>query len=139
MTKNTLSNKKRYVPVYFKIEHKAFVIECGRINYDQANEYIANIMKSIPELKKLDSDDFCGFDWDIDFQIHPNIGFSNSPIFSKITISSEEHFNTVLCKARTCNGCFRKIKNGKCKDLFIRENIGKVFFADKYKDDSQRG
>ena len=139
MTKKIAQNKKRFVPVYLKTEGVPFFIECGRLNYDQVGEYITNITKSISELKKLNSDDFCSFDWDIDFQLYPNIKFSNCPIFSKIILSTEGRFNSVLCKARTCNGCFRKIKSGKCKDLFIRENIGKVFFVDKYKDDCQRG
>lgn len=30
--------------------------------------------------------------------------------------------------------CFNNIKNGKCTDSFIIENIGKKFFADKYQD-----
>jgi len=30
--------------------------------------------------------------------------------------------------------CFNNIKNGKCIDPFVIENIGKKFFADKYKD-----
>ena len=36
------------------------------------------------------------------------------------------------------NQCFRNIENGKCKDPFIVENIGKVFFANKYKENNQR-
>ena len=30
--------------------------------------------------------------------------------------------------------CFNNIRNGKCTDAFIIENVGKKFFADKYKD-----
>jgi len=37
-----------------------------------------------------------------------------------------------LCQARSCSGCFRNIKLGKCKDPFVIENIGKIFFPDKY-------
>ena len=37
-----------------------------------------------------------------------------------------------LCGARTGHGCFRKIKKGECKDPFVIENIGKVFWPDKY-------
>lgn len=44
-----------------------------------------------------------------------------------------------LCKARKYSGCMRKIKNGTCKNPFIRDNIGKMFFPDKYKGDNQRG
>ena len=34
--------------------------------------------------------------------------------------------------------CFRNIENGKCKDPFVVENIGKVFFEKKYKENNQR-
>ena len=37
-----------------------------------------------------------------------------------------------LCGARGVGGCFRKIKKGECKDQFVIENIGKVFWPDKY-------
>ena len=37
-----------------------------------------------------------------------------------------------LCGARSVGGCFRKLKKGECKDPFVIENIGKVFWPDKY-------
>lgn len=37
-----------------------------------------------------------------------------------------------LCSARGVGGCFRKLKKGECRDPFVIENIGKVFFPDKY-------
>ena len=37
-----------------------------------------------------------------------------------------------LCGARGVGGCFRKLKRGECEDPFVIENIGKVFFPDKY-------
>ena len=37
-----------------------------------------------------------------------------------------------LCGVRTVHGCFRKLKQGECKDPFVIENIGKVFWPDKY-------
>jgi len=37
---------------------------------------------------------------------------------------------TSICTAKNCA---RKIKNGKCTDPFVIENIGKKFFAYKYK------
>lgn len=37
-----------------------------------------------------------------------------------------------LCSAHTVGGCFRKLKRGECKDPFVIENIGKVFWPDKY-------
>ena len=49
MTKNTLSNKKHFVPVYLRTEGIPFFIECGRINYEQVGEYITKITKSISE------------------------------------------------------------------------------------------
>lgn len=42
-----------------------------------------------------------------------------------------------LCKARTYRGCIRKIRNGTCKNPFVRE-AAKAFFPDKYKDDNQK-
>ena len=51
--------------------------------------------------------------------------------------SIEDGFTSVyglnpLCGARTVHGCFRKLKKGECKDPFVIENIGKVFWPDKY-------
>ncbi len=37
-----------------------------------------------------------------------------------------------LCNVRTLQGCWRKLKMGECKDPFVIENIGEVFFPDKY-------
>lgn len=37
-----------------------------------------------------------------------------------------------LCSAHGVGGCFRKLKKGECKDQFVIENIGKVFWPDKY-------
>lgn len=37
-----------------------------------------------------------------------------------------------LCRVRTLYGCFRKLKKGECKDPFVIENIGKVFFPKQY-------
>lgn len=37
-----------------------------------------------------------------------------------------------LCGVRAVGGCFRKLKRGECKDPFVIENIGKVFWPDKY-------
>ena len=37
-----------------------------------------------------------------------------------------------LCSARDADACLRNIKNGKCRDPFIIENIGTVFFPGKY-------
>ena len=34
--------------------------------------------------------------------------------------------------------CFHNIESGKCEDPFVIENIGKVFFEEKYKDNNQR-
>ncbi len=39
---------------------------------------------------------------------------------------------------RCAKQCYKNIKCGKCKDPFVIENIGKIFFADKYKQDNQR-
>ena len=51
--------------------------------------------------------------------------------------SIEDGISTVyglnpLCGVRAIGGCFRKLKKGECKDPFVIENIGKVFFSDKY-------
>jgi len=37
-----------------------------------------------------------------------------------------------LCNVRTLQGCWRKLKRGECKDPFVIENIGKVFFPGQY-------
>jgi len=43
-----------------------------------------------------------------------------------------------LCKVHKYSGCIRKIRNGTCKNPFIRETIGKVFFPSKYKNNESR-
>ncbi len=34
--------------------------------------------------------------------------------------------------------CIANIQNGKCKDAFVIENIGKLFYAHKYKDNNNQ-
>jgi len=45
------------------------------------------------------------------------------------------NMNNCKCCERDC---FNNIKNGKCTDPFVIENIGKKFFADKYKENNQK-
>ncbi len=40
--------------------------------------------------------------------------------------------------AERAKQCMKNIESGKCKEKFIIENIGKVFFADKYQKDNQK-
>ncbi len=57
------------------------------------------------------------------------------------------HFNpTTKCTAKFHNPststknemCFRQLCNGKCTDEFMINNVGKIFFPDKYKNTNQR-
>lgn len=57
-----------------------------------------------------------------------NIQFCNPGKFGKCDLS----YNPLA-------HCFENIKNGFCRDIYVIENIGKVFFADKYKNNYQRG
>ncbi len=45
------------------------------------------------------------------------------------------NMNNCKCAERDC---LNNIKNGKCVDPFVIENIGKKFFADKYKENNQK-
>ena len=133
-----MKNKERLTPVYLKSSgDNSPVVLC--ISYEHTGEYVAQVMKSISELKKNSNfDDFCVFDWDLELCVYPSIRIPNTPIYSKIKIIGHTlHYNASVCGVRSIEGCFRKIKKGGCngcKDKFIIDNICKVFFADKYQD-----
>jgi len=54
----------------------------------------------------------------------------------QLNLYMTNHSNdTSKCSYRDC---FNNIKNGKCTDAFIIENIGKKFFADKYQNNNTK-
>jgi hypothetical protein len=55
----------------------------------------------------------------------------NDKVYEYLKKLAKQDLSQQHC-ARGVGGCFRKLKRGECKDPFVIENIGKVFFPDKY-------
>lgn len=110
-------------------------LRLGEIPYENALTYIQSFnYTTIP-------DNSCIFEFDIrlnykkDYSTHMNrwtaITTKNELANSQLSICYR--LNTKL-KNCTCSNCLQNIASGKCTDSFIIENIGKKFFADKYKE-----
>lgn len=64
-----------------------------------------------------------------------NLSIKTGKLFDQRLYIDINHFNpdALLCGAKNHKQCAHNIKCGKCKDAFMIQNIGKVFFANKYK------
>jgi len=106
-------------------------LTCGHLPNDQVYGYMD---KSKADAKNTDLCAAYGFA----LLSEPCLIPSGTVTRQTLNITANRFSLKPLCKVRTTNSCIRNIKNGKCKDPFVIENIGKVFFADKYKDNNQR-
>ena len=102
------------------------IMYCGCLPNDKVYEYLEQLKNTVPVSLKCS---YYGFN----LRIYP---YSNSPQY--LRIDANPYVLNPLCKIRSEKGCIRKIKKGTCKNPFIIENIGKIFFADKYKDSKER-
>jgi len=130
-------------PVYFEFKWckndscRFSGCKCGNLPNKEINEYMDKIAQSTLCLRNKKTKTCSNYI--VTHTVNPHIGTSAVYPFEKqITITFDGAY-LPLCKIRTLRGCIRKIKNGTCKDPFMIENVGKVFFANKYKDDNQRG
>ena len=103
-------------------------LSCGYLPNDEIYDYLKNLSKQDlgkPHCARYGFS-FTGYQYD---------GYFKQNLILDATI--EDGISTVyglnpLCGARSVGGCFRKLKKGECKDPFVIENIGKVFWPDKY-------
>ena len=101
---------------------------CGYLPNDQIHAYLEKLAK-----QDVTKEHCASYEFSLN-------GFPYAKSFKKILIvrtrvrvdGDEVYSLSPLCSVRTAGGCFRKIKKGECKDPFIIENIGKVFWPDKY-------
>ena len=125
--KNKKPNTKTQTRVYFGASGYDS-LSCGYLPNDKIYEYLEKLSKQ--DLSK----EHCAR-YGFSFTGCPYDGkFKQTLIVDAII---EEGFTSVyglnpLCGARSVGGCFRKLKRGECKDPFVIENIGKVFWPDKY-------
>ena len=125
--KNKRPNTKTQTRVYFGAPGYDSLL-CGYLPNDKIYDY----------LKKISEQDLsqrhCA-QYGFSFTGYPYDGhFKQNLIIESIIengVCSVYGLNP-LCGARTGHGCFRKLKRGECKDPFVIENIGKVFWPDKY-------
>ena len=113
--------------VYFGVPGWGF-LSCGYMPNEEVYEYLKKLAKQDlgkPHCAQYGFS-FTGYQYD---------GHFKQNLIMDATI--EDGNGTVyglnpLCGARSVGGCFRKLKKGECKDPFVIENIGKVFWPDKY-------
>ena len=105
------------------------MVPIAHIPNDKVYEYL-------DKLKNFHSDtQLCA---SFDIELINRVNKNNFPEKQLLDIIPDSRTHSPLCTARGSSGCIKNIKNGKCLDPFVRENIGKVFFANKYKDDNKR-
>ena len=121
-----MDNAKTQTRVYFRVSGYDS-LSCGYLPNDKIYEYLEKLSKQ--DLGKPHCARY-GFS----FTGYPyNKNFKQTLIIESIIengVCSVYGLNP-LCGARSVGGCFRKLKRGECKDPFVIENIGKVFFPDK--------
>ena len=125
--KNKKSNTKTHTRVYFGAPGYDSLL-CGYLPNDKIYDYLKKLSK-----QNLNQQHCARYGFS--FTGYPyNKNFKQTLIIESIIengVCSVYGLNP-LCGARGVGGCFRKLKRGECKDLFVIENIGKVFFPDKY-------
>ena len=120
-------DKKTQTQVRFGVPGYNF-LSCGYLPNDKIYDYLE-------KLRKQDLGQRHCARYGFSFTGYPSYEghFRQNLIIDAISKDENRVYGlTPLCGARTGLGCFRKIKNGECKDPFVIENIGKVFWPDKY-------
>ncbi len=125
--KNKRPNTKTQTRVYFGAPGYDSLL-CGYLPNDKIYDYLKNLSK-----QNL-SQQHCAC-YGFSFTGCPYDGHLKQTLI--LDASIEDGFTSVyglnpLCGVRTVHGCFRKLKKGECKDPFVVENVGKVFWPDKY-------
>lgn len=125
--KNKRPNTKTQTRVYFGAPGYDSLL-CGYLPNDKIYDYLKKLNKQNLSQQHCAryGFSFTGCPYDGHFKQNLII----KPILENI-ICSVYGLNP-LCGVRTVHGCFRKLKKGECKDPFVIENIGKVFWPEKY-------
>lgn len=127
MLDKKMDNAKTQTRVYFGASGYDS-LSCGYLPNDKIYEYLE-------KLSKQDLGEPHCARYGFSFTGYPyNKNFKQTLIIESIIengVCSVYGLNP-LCGARSVGGCFRKLKKGECKDPFVVENVGKVFWPDKY-------
>lgn len=125
--KNKRPNTKTQTRVYFGAPGYDSLL-CGYLPNDKIYDYLKNLNKQNLSQQRCAryGFSFTGYPYNKNFKQTLIINF----IIESVVCSA--YGLNPLCGARSVGGCFRKIKKGECKDPFVIENIGKVFWTDKY-------
>jgi len=127
-----MSKQEDYSKTEVKFCHIDASMTCGSIPNDKAYEYLDKLKASANKTKQCTY-----YSFSLPCQVYVIPG--GTVTVQSLHIYATQFLLKPLCRVRTKVGCLRNIKSGKCRDPFVVENIGKVFFADKYnKDDNQR-
>ena len=126
-----MSKKEDYSKTEVKFYYIGYPMTCGKIPNDKAYEYLDKLKASANKTKQCTH-----YSFSLPCQVYVIPG--GTVTVQSLHIYANQFSLVPLCRVRTKAGCLRNIKSGKCRDPFIVENIGKVFFADKYQDDNQR-
>ncbi len=125
--KNKRPNTKTQTRVYFGAPGYDSLL-CGYLPNDEIYDYLKKLSK-----QNL-SQQHCAR-YGFSFTGYPYDGHLKQTLIINFIIESvvcSAYGLNPLCGARSVGGCFRKLKRGECKDPFVIENIGKVFWPDKY-------
>ena len=125
--KNKRPNTKTQTRVYFGAPGYDSLL-CGYLPNDKIYDYLKNLSKQNLSQQHCAryGFSFTGCPYNKNFKQTLIINF----IIESVVCSA--YGLNPLCGARSVGGCFRKLKRGECKDPFVIENIGKVFWPDKY-------
>ena len=126
-----MPKKEDYTKTEVKFYYIGYPMTCGEIPNDQVYEYLEKLKNNA---NKTNQCTHYSFALDSDVHLTP----AGNITVQSLKICANPYSLAPFCRIRTKTGCLRNIKSGKCRDPFIVENIGKVFFADKYQNDNQR-
>ena len=124
-------------------------LTCGYLKNEELLEYINKIENFVPPVNRC-MQYYCNFVLTLnprkvrDTMKHQRSLYiiNKNPLYMKCQCGAPCAADCIENREKhiehCANQCFRNIEQGKCQDPFIVENIGKVFFASKYKNDNQR-
>ena len=124
-------------------------LKCGHIRNQDVFEYMEKLENFVPPQNRC-MQYYCYFILTMNpRKIHETMKpqrslyiINKNPFYMKCqcgaTCVGQYHGNREKYMKNCADQCFQNIESGKCKDPFVIENIGKVFFANEYKDDNQR-
>ena len=123
--------------------------KCGYLKNEELYEYLNQIENFVPPLNRC-MQYYCHFVLRLNpRKIHETMKpqrslyiVNKNPLYMKCpcgTACVKQYTKYREKHLESCaKQCFHNIECGNCKDPFIVENIGKVFFANKYKNNNQR-